>query len=351
MNIALDCSPLNKQNYLQHRVRGTGFYIESLKKSLLQFFPQHNYVFFDSGEKLPQDIDVVHYPYFEPFFLSLPYRKNCKNIVTVHDLTPLVFPKYFPIGIKGNIKWYFQKRTLQKMDGILTDSLCSKRDIIKYAGISEEKIHVVYLAVDESFKKIKDNDRKQQIRKKYNLPDKFLLYVGDVTWNKNLPNLLEAIKKINIPLVMIGKALLEPHFDRKNPWNQDLLKVQRLAEGNRNIIRLGFVPTEDLVFFYNIATLFVMPSFYEGFGLPILEAMSCGCPVITTKNGSLSEIADDAVYYVNAHEIDSIAIGIKDVFENDDIQKLLSKKGQQQAKMFSWKKTAQATIEVYEKNN
>lgn len=349
MNIAIDISPLNDTRLLSHRVRGTGFYLSNLKKALLEFFPDNEYQFFGRGDKIDNKTDLVHYPYFEPFFLTLPSFEKHKRVVTVHDLTPLVFPEHFPSGIRGKIKWQIQKMNLLKSDKILTDSQSSKEDIAKFAGISEDKIDVAYLAAGEEFIKTENLKLKTEILKKYNLPKKFILYVGDATWNKNLPRLIKAINKTNIPLVMVGKTLSEENFDKTNPWNQDLVKTQQLITDNDNIKALGFVPTEDLVVLYNLATAFTMPSIYEGFGLPILEAMASGCPVITTKEGSLPEVAGGAAYYVDAYDTDSIAKGISEVFENPKLQKELSEKGIIQAKKFTWKKTAAQTLKAYER--
>lgn len=351
MKIALDISPLQKEKYLQHRVRGTGFYIHSLKDAFMEYFPRNNYVFFTKDDKLSNNLDVVHFPYFEPFFLSLSFIKNCKNVVTVHDLTPLVFPEHFPSGIRGKIKWFFQKTALHKMHAIITDSQSSKNDIIRYTNVLSERIHVIYLAADKHFKQINDNKKKLALKEKYHLPEKFVLYVGDVTWNKNLPRLLTAMENVDVPIVMVGKALKEANFDKNNPWNSDIAKVQKMAKDNKKIILLGFVPTEELVLLYNVATVFAMPSLYEGFGLPILEAMSCGCPVVTTQGGSLKEVAGDAAVYVNAYDPIDIAKGIQEILENRSKQEDLRQKGFAQVKKFSWKKTAQDTIKVYEKKN
>lgn len=354
MKVALDISPLTKGHSLQHRVRGTGFYLENLKRSLLRYYPENKYIFFTRGENLPTEIDVVHYPYFEPFFLTLPFFRRYKTVVTVHDLTPLVFPRHFPPGIRGRVKWGIQKMLLKKADAVITDSQSSKNDIVKYTGVEKTKIHVIYLAAGEEFKKVQSLKFKaQSSREKYGLPERFVLYVGDVTWNKNLPRLIEAVKKINLTLVLVGGALVVPkeRINRGNPWNQDLVKTQELIEGDKRIIRLGFVETKDLVTLYNLATVFVMPSLYEGFGLPVLEAMSCGCPVVTSKEGSLLEVAGKAVFYVDAYDKESIANGIGEVFFNVRLQRELSQKGLVQAKKFSWKKTAEETVKVYEKKN
>ena len=345
MKIAIDISPLESG----HKVRGVGFYLEHLKKALLTYDSENNYVFFSGREKIDPSVDLVHYPYFDPFFLTLPFSQRHKTVVTVHDLTPLVFPRHFPAGIRGSINWNIQKHLLKKSLGVIADSQASKDDVVNIAGITTEKVDVVYLAAGEEFKKFQISNFKFQIAKKYNLPEKFVLYVGDATWNKNLPRLIMAIQEINLTLVMVGKALGEKDFDASHPWNKGLAEVNRLAAGDKRIIRLGFVPTEDVVSLYNAATVFVMPSLYEGFGLPVLEAMQCGCPVVTTKGGSLAEVAGDAAFFVNEHEVESIANGIGEVFFTSKLQADLSKKGLQQARKFSWKKTAEKTVEAYEK--
>jgi glycosyltransferase involved in cell wall biosynthesis len=243
-----------------------------------------------------------------------------------------------------------QKYALRRANAIITDSNCSKKDIVKHAGVLPEKISVVYLAAGEEFKIIENlGVKSKEIREKYSMPDKFVLYVGDVTWNKNLVRLVEAVKDINVPLVMVGKALVAEDFDKNNPWNKDLVKVQDLAKEDKTITRLGFVPTEDLAVIYNLATVFAMPSLYEGFGLPILEAMSCGCPVITTKEGSLVEVAGEAALYVDAYSKDSIGKGIQEVFGNSILQKKLMQDGLKRVNEFSWEKTASQTLEVYKK--
>ena len=157
MNIAINVSPLQTG----HKVRGTGFYLVNLKNALLKYFPERKFTFFTG--KINESVDLVHYPYFDPFFLSLPLRKNYPLIVTVHDLTPIVFPKHFPIGIKGRLKWYMQKIALKSADAVITDSEASKKDIVRYTDIPGIKVHVVYLAAGEEFKKVEsewENDER-----------------------------------------------------------------------------------------------------------------------------------------------------------------------------------------------
>jgi len=347
MNIAIDMSPLKSGHYLQHRVRGTGFYLQNLQASLEKYYPENRYIYFNRGDPLGKDIDIVHYPYFEPFFLTLPVFSKNKKIVTVHDLTPLVFPNHFKSGLKGKLKWQIQKLALRNAEAIITDSESSKKDIVGYAGISPAKIKVVYLAASSEFKVLNSKEKVENVRKKYGLPKEFILYVGDATWNKNLPRLIEATSKINISLAMVGKALIDKEIDAQNPWNKDLVKVQKLAEEDKNVFRLGFVSSEDLIALYNAASLFIMPSIYEGFGLPILEAMSCGCPVVASKEGSLAEVMGEAGRYVDPYDVNNIANGISEVFNDPSLRKELSQKGIIQSRKFTWSKTANKTMDVY----
>ena len=343
MKIAIDVSPLQTG----HKVRGVGFYLEHLKSALTKYFPKNDYTFFQWGDKLPDNLDLVHFPYFEPFFLALPIYKKYKTVVTVHDLTPIVFPNAFPKGIKGELKWQMQRFSLRKANAIITDSESSKKDILKYVGARQNKVKVVYLAAGEQFKKLEKGPWESELRKKYDLPEKFVLYVGDVTWNKNLPRLLDVVTELEIPIVMVGKSLVSEDYDKNNPWNNDLNRINELARENKNIIRLGFVSNEELVGLYNLATVFTMPSLYEGFGLPVLEAMACGCPVITSKEGSLEEVAGKAANFVDAYDVESIKFGIDKVFKNEKLREELTQKGFENVKRFSWKKTAEETINAY----
>jgi glycosyltransferase involved in cell wall biosynthesis len=347
VKIAIDISPLKDGRLLSHRVRGTGKYIESLQASLLTHHPQNRYQFFARGEKIAVDTDIVHYPYFEPFFLTLPFFKKFKTVVTVHDLTPIVLPDLFPYGTKGALKWEIQKHLLNRSDGIITDSRCSKNDVTRLARISAEKVHVVYLASNGAYGHMSSESTFKAMRKKYSLPQSFFLYVGDATTNKNLPRLVDAAAKTKIPLVMVGKAITEKNVDRTNIWNKDIIYVQYVAEQEKNIYPLGYIPHDDLIAIYNMASAFIMPSLYEGFGLPVLEAMQCGLPVITTNEGSLAEVAGTAAYFVDAYSVESIAAGMKEVFESKELQNKLSKKGIEQAKKFTWQKTVNETIAVY----
>ena len=346
MRVAIDLSPITSGHYLQHRVRGTGFYLNNLKEALLNKYGDKEFVFAKRGVNLDKNIDLIHYPYFEPFFLTLPLKKTAKTIITVHDLTPIVFKNDFPRGLKGGVKWQIQKKILKNSDLIITDSESSKKDIVRIVNYDESKIKVIYLAAGKRFRPISEEEKREVI-KKFNLPQKFALYVGDVTSNKNLPRLIEAMNRTEYPLVIVGQAFKNENFDRNNPWNRDLKKSQELAAKNEKIISLGFVDNEDLVGLYNAAWVLCMPSLYEGFGLPILEAMQSGCPVITSKSGSLKEVAGEAAYYVDPTSVDSIKDGIEKMFSDEKTRENLKKLGFENAKKFTWDKTARETYEAY----
>ncbi len=349
MKVAIDVSPLKSGNFIQHRVRGTGYYLTNLKINLLKYYSDEDFIFFARGENLKKSPDLIHVPYFEPFFFTLPAIKKIKTIVTVHDLTPLVFREKFPSGVKGNIKWQLQKRRLKKSDRIITDSESSKKDIIEFINYPSEKIDVVYLAASDNYKLLSDKIKLKEIKEKYNLPDKFVLYVGDVTWNKNLPNLIKAINETDYNLIIVGKAFKNKEYDANNPWNQDLATAQVLASKNARIISLGFVEDDDLPLIYNLASVFTMPSFYEGFGLPLLEAMKSGIAVLTSDRGSIPEVCGDAAYYINPDDVESIKDGVIQLMKDENLRQDLVKKGLIQSSKFNWEKTARETFNSYKK--
>jgi len=345
MKVAIDISPLDNG----HKVRGVGFYLRNLKEALYKSEKDNSFQYFGSVSEV-SEADIVHFPYFDPFSRVIPFNLPLSTVVTIHDLIPIKFAKHFPVGLRGNLNWRINKFQMKKLAAIITDSISSKRDIVKYLSYPANKIHVVYLAADKKFNPHKlSQDRVKELSGKYNLPEKFVLYVGDVTWNKNLPRLVEACINKNVPLVMVGKALSERDYDHSHPWNKDLVEVQKLISSSKNIQSIGFVEDNDLVDLYSFATVFVMPSLYEGFGLPIIEAMQSGTPVVTSKEGSLVEVGGEAVKYVDAYDMEDMGQGIAEVFNSQSLQEGLCKKGLEQAKKFSWEKTADQTMSVYDK--
>ena len=335
MKIGINVNCLNSAS----QFRGIGFYTRRLIAEL-EKIPSVQLIKFD--QKLSEPVDLIHYPGFNPFHFSLPLINHYPYVVTVHDLTPLKFPDRFPPGIKGKVRWLLQKKQLQSARALITDSEASKKDIVKFVDISAGKVHVVYLAADKIFKTKKSAN-------KFSLPDKFVLYVGDVNYNKNLPLLAQTCLSLNFPLVVVGKQAIDKNFNRNHPENQDLIKFQALAAANpQKIITLGYVKTEDLVAIYNLATVFAQPSLAEGFGLPVLEAFACGCPVITSSNTSLAEISGQAALLINPRDQSQLAYALKSLWLNPNLRTKYTHLGQAQIKQFSWEVTAQNTIKIYD---
>lgn len=347
MRIAIDDSPITSTHKLADKIRGTGFYIKNLIEALENYHPEHKYIYFRSGESIPK-ADIYHYPYFEPFFLSLPSQHSGKIIVTIHDLTPLVFPKLFPVGIKGKLKLMIQRGRAKKADGVITDSDSSKRDINRLFKIPLDRIHAIPLAPADIYKKIKlTPSERKKLSEKYKIPEKFALYVGDATPNKNLKTLVDAAVMGGFPLVMVGGALVKKDVSL-HPWNNDLLYVQKIAQNNSNIFLPGYVSDADLALLYNCASVFVFPSLYEGFGLPVLEAAACGAAIVTSKMGSIPEVIGDSALYVDQNNSKDITEAVLKVIGNDKERKVLGAKSLERAKEFSWRKTADLTVSVYE---
>jgi glycosyltransferase involved in cell wall biosynthesis len=343
VKVAIDTSLLSGPSGF----RGMGMYTRRLTEALKGEKEIEIYEVKDG--RIPPEVDLVHYPSFSPYFLTLPLLLRKKYLVTIHDLIPLVFPQAYPPGAKGRLIFEVQKRLLTTAPRLITDSKNSKSDIARYLKFPEEKIDVVYLAAANKVKRVADKSKLNQLTRKFNLPKEFVLYIGDVNYNKNLPGLVKACRLTELPLVIIGKQAIQKDFDSENIENQPLIELNRLVEGREDVLRLGFVEEEDLAGFYTLASVYCQPSLYEGFGLSILEAMSCGCPVVTSNVSSLPEVAGEAAVLVDPTRVEEIGQAIKEVLTDQGTRNRLVKLGYQQAKKFSWEKVAKETLVSYRK--
>ena len=338
MKVAIDTSP----TITGHKARGIGYYTQELTEEFNKRDWPVEFEFF-SNPASPPPANIIHYPYFDLFFHTLPIRRTHARVVTIHDVIPLVFPNYFPAGLRGYINLFLQKQALKNIDAVICDSKASKEDIITRLSVPKDQIYVIYLAPGSNFVPINDKNLFSVVTKKYSLPDKFILYVGDVNWNKNILNLLEAVKIAQANLVMVGQALVDKNLDQTREIDQ---RIKKLNLG-RQITKTGYLIEGDLVTIYNLASLTVLPSFYEGFGLPVLESMACGTPVVCSQVASLAEIADPAVFCDPTNPSD-IAKKVAHVLNISQKQKEeFSKRSIKHASKFTWHKVAQQTIDVY----
>lgn len=347
MRVGLEVSPLTTA----HQVRGVGFYTQRLRDQLKRVAKsQPDFSLVEVNGKPKTKLDVLHYPYFQPFFRTLPLFHSVPVVVTVHDLIPLKFPQQFPAGKRGKWRWFWQRLALKRVAAVITDSQISRQDISRYVGIREDKLQVIYLAADPMFEPLKNRRLLKRLRDRYQLPVKFILYVGDLNWNKNVVFLTQVCLKLKYPLVAVGKQAITTEYDLEHPENQELVTFQQLARKHpKKIIRLGFVPTEDLVGIYNLATCCAQPSRAEGFGLPVLEAMASGCPVVTSKATSLAEIAGTAAFLVDPAKQQELVKALRTVWQRAGVRRRLTALGLKQAAKFSWEKTARETLAVYQR--
>ena len=313
-----------------HVARGVGFYTSRLLRELKRQSAKFKIELVENGF----DCQLVHYPWFDLFFHTLPIFRSYKTVVTIHDVIPLEYPDHYPPGLKGAINLQLQKLALSTADLVLTDSMASIKSITKYLGVPHAKLRLIYLAADEKFKPITNKQVLTMVANKYHLPSEFVLYVGDVNWNKNIPNLVLACRQAGLPLVMVGKQARE--IEQMDLNHAELVHLRTVNwEG---VMRLGFVPDTDLVAIYNLATVYCQPSFAEGFGLPVLEALACDTPVAVSQASSLPEIAQVATVYFDPTDVANMAMALRAPQPNGRVT---------QAKKFSWQRAALETLKIY----
>jgi len=287
-------------------------------------------------------MDVAHVPYFAP-----PLYPSIPTVVTIHDLIPLILPAY-----KGSILVRFYTRLVsiaaKRTAAIITDSDSSKRDTLRLLEIPPERVHTISLAADERFKPGVGTAELDRVRQKYSLPQEFILYLGGFDQRKNMKALFQGFMGLKerlgdkYPLVIAGTLPSEdtPFFPHP----------RRLAEeaGVSDAVRfIGWVPEEEKPALYSLATLFLYPSLYEGFGLPPLEAMASGTPVIASNASSLPQVVGQGGILVDPQDPPAWAEAMVALLTSPQKREELSAKAVEQAQKFSWRKTARETLEVY----
>lgn len=269
------------------------------------------------------------------------YASKLKTFAFVHDLIPIKFPQFCNAKFAKKYKQWIEHLNADK---IFTISNSTKKDLLKFRkDIQADRVEVVYLGADTKFKPIADDKIIAEVRKKYGIGDKrYILTVSELSERKNFVHLLRAFAKLarddknGTSLVLLG------------PKRAGFKAVDEEIENlniKDKIIQTGFVADEDMPALYNGAEVFVYPSLYEGFGLPILEAMQCGCPVVCADNSSLPEVGGDAVLYIDGKDVAKTAEMLKKVCENKELRLQLSQKSVKQAESFSWTKFVQQITE------
>lgn len=349
---------------------GIGTYIQNLLKYLLEMDKQNQYFLFFNY----RDIEHFNYPkeqvvklmnnspkysvrehfslshqakkyeiqlFHEPHY-TLPYFLKCKKVVSVHDLIHLKFPRNLPAKKAYIYAKFMLGQAVKKADKILTGSENTKNDIMEIFKTNQGKIEVIYYGVDEIFKPIKEQNLLENFRNKYKLPDKYILYSGSIRKHKNLENALKtyaALKDKSHHLVLAGVGLQNQRVI------EPTLKELKITERVKIIPFLDYI---ELVLLYNSASVLFFPTLYEGFGLPVLEAMACGIPVVSSNNSSIAEVSGDAALLVNPANLKEMTEALEKVLDKTSLRQRMISFGLERAKMFNWKKTAEQTLKIYQ---
>ena len=358
-----------------HRRAGLGRYAESLIRALVEQDPHRWGLFYNRAGECRPLIGLEHLPArtvsagYRPWrmtvlmrqmlgisfdrllpdgqlfhateHLLLPFR-HIPTVLTVHDLIYRLFPEHHK-----PLNYHYLNSAMplycRRADAIIAISESTRRDLIERYHIDPTKITVVYEAAASHFRPAPPN-RVDRVRSRYALPDRFLIHVGTLEPRKNLVRLLDAVALlreagIKVNLVLVGaRGWLYEGFSRR---------LQELSLED-TVSVLGYVPDDDLPALYSAAIACVLPSVYEGFGLPVLESMACGTPVLCSRAASLPELGGEAATYFNPHDADDIASALRGVWEDDSLREEMSASGLTQSARFSWTKAAEETIAVYE---
>ncbi|MEM1324526.1 MAG: glycosyltransferase family 1 protein [Bacteroidota bacterium] len=370
MRIAFDAKRL------YNNFTGLGNYSRQLVSDLTQHFPEHEYHLFTPKIKynsetepllnhlqlqthqpngsisalwrssgIKKDLQAHNIQVYHGLSHEIPvglHRTNIKSVVSIHDLVIKRHPEYFPWLDRQIYDWKF-RYACEHADHVVAISESTKRDIIEYYQIDPQKISVIYQTCHPRFKQALNQETLSHIRAKYQLPEQFLLYVGSIIPRKNLLKLVESLsllpKNIQLPLIVVGNG--------KKYKQQVEQRIQAL-----NLTKLvHFIRPEydDLPAFYQLAEMLIYPSTYEGFGLPILEALYAKIPVITTSFSSLPEAGDGGAYYIQSTEPQSIATAMETVLSDSSYQKQLIESGQKHLLNFDAKVISEQWIDLYQK--
>jgi glycosyltransferase involved in cell wall biosynthesis len=287
-------------------------------------------------------VDVAHVPYF-----GSSLSPDVPTVVTIHDLIPVVLPEYRG-SVMVRLYTALVAAAAPRADLILADSEASRQDILQHLGVPAEHVRTVYLAPAPHYQPADTWQQLVDIKKKYNLPENFVLYLGGYDVRKNVSALLHAYTWVSAtlgddyPLVLVGKL---PQTD--TPFFPDPLRIARELGIEEYIITPGWIAEEDLPLLYCAATVFAYPSRYEGFGLPVLEAMASGTPVVTSNAASIPELAGNAAFQIDPDDTKHMAAPIIRLCTEEESRDEMIERGFAQVEKFTWQKTATQTLQAY----
>jgi glycosyltransferase involved in cell wall biosynthesis len=282
-------------------------------------------------------LDLLHSPDFIP-----PMHRNCRSVITIHDLAFLLYPHFLT---RESARYYGQiDQAVGSTDHIIAVSHSTKQDIIRLLGVSERKITVIHEAANEIYRPIDEQTARRFVAENYGIDCDYILFVSTVEPRKNLPTLLQAYRKLRDGYKREEKLVLAG----QRGWlaEQVFATVEEL-ELSDDVHFLGRVSSESLLHLYNAARLLVHPSFYEGFGLPPLEAMTCGTPVVASKVSSLPEVVGDAAVLIDPNDVDELTVAIHRLLTDKGYYDCMAAKGFKRAAKFSWQRAAKETLAVY----
>lgn len=349
--VAVDTGPI----YTDSKTRGIGSYANNLILSLDKLQNEDKSLKIDfidfskKDRKFFRKYDLLHFLHFNVVGKDNIKDINIPFIVTIHDVIPLIYPNNFPLGIKGRVRLFIKTKKLQKASAIITNSITSKKDIVRLLNIKSEKVFPFYMAASENCKKLDFRNNLVPTKKKFDLKEKFVLYIGDVNYNKNLFSLAKTCDVLKLNLVIVGKqsANLEELSKSDHIELAHVKALNSLINKSKYIKTLGFVEEEDLVKICNLATVYCQPSLYEGFGIPVMEAMKCGLPVVISKTQALVEIYGKSSLVADGTALDDIKKAIEELFYSKKLLDFYSSKGVEFSKNYTWDLHAQKTITLY----
>lgn len=306
-----------------------------------------NYLFFKFFNYPKIDKELEADVFFMPHINFIGKSKAAKSLITIHDLSFLKYPEFFSWRKNFWHRMINVKKLIKRFNRVVAVSKNTKQDIVELCGINPDKVEVIYSGIGKEFKQMDANEKKlAEVRDKYKLPEKFILYLGTLEPRKNVDGIIKAYNKLradnrelqDYKLVIAGGK----------GWKFDkIYKEWERSEFKNDVNFLGYVDSKDKVYLYNLANVFVYPSFYEGFGFPPLEAMACGLPVVVSYAASLPEVAGDAALMVDPYNINDIAKAMAEILADESLKNKLIERGLARAKNFSWEKTAKEYLKIF----